>query len=422
MRWLVVSPYLPHPAIGHGGGTAVLQLCRALARVHDTRLLCFRREREVGLESSLVDAGVDVHTVDFRSEQATGPSRLALMADRALHALRATREGRPLMVAKYDRAVMHARLREQLAAWKPDVVQVEYGFMAPYARTALDARDGAAPHVLLNTHELGSLVRLRRAAAATSRGQRTRRGRDLAEWARHESSYVHWADTVGCVTEGDRRVLEAMTAATNLVTLPLGTEVEAFAPLGPGHTTHPPRLLFVGSFAHPPNAEGAERFLTEVLPRIRARHPEVVTEIIGANPPEALRRRADGRVELPGFVDDLDAAFRRAQVFVAPLFSGGGIKIKVLEAMGRGAAIVTTPIGAEGIDPDGTACRVASDPATFADAVSDLLDDPGARSELGRRARALVEAHYSWPAIVRRLEERVQSSQARQGGTGRSSP
>jgi glycosyltransferase involved in cell wall biosynthesis len=233
---------------------------------------------------------------------------------------------------------------------------------------------------------------------------------------------VHWADTVGCVTEGDRRVLEAMTAATNLVTLPLGTEVEAFAPVGPGHTTHPPRLLFVGSFAHPPNAEGAERFLTEVLPRIRARHPEVVTEIVGANPPEALRRRADGRVELPGFVDDLDAVFRRAHVFVAPLYSGGGIKIKVLEAMGRGAAIVTTPIGAEGIDPDGAACRVAEDSAAFAGAVSDLLDDPGARSDLGRRARAHVEAHYSWPAIVQRLEERVQSSQARQGGTGRSSP
>lgn len=422
MRWLVVSPYLPHPAIGHGGGTAVLQLCRALARVHDTRLLCYRRERETGLESSLVEAGVDVRTVDFRSEQASGASRLGLMADRALHALRAARDGRPLMVAKYDRAAMHERLRAELSRWNPDVVQVEYGFMAPCARTVLEARDGERPHVVLNTHELGSLVRLRRAAAATDRRGRRRCGRDLADWARHEASVVHWADTVTCVTEGDRRVLEAMTAATNLATVPLGTEVESFPPVDPGLRTGSPRVLFVGSFAHPPNAEGAERFLADILPRVRARHPAVVAEIVGANPPEAIRRHAGPGVEIPGFVDDLDTAFRRAQVFVAPLFSGGGIKIKVLEAMGRGAAVVTTPIGAEGIDPAGAACRVVGDPTDFADTVADLLDDAGARAELGRRARHHVEHHYSWPAIVRQLEDLVQSSQARHGGTGRSAP
>ena len=420
MRWLVVSPYLPHPRIGHGGGTAVLQLCRALALEHETRLLCFRREREAGLEADLVADGVTVDTVGFRSDQAQGTERLGLIADRTRHWLRARGDDLPLMVAKYDRVDMHRRLRETIQRWRPDVVQVEYGFMAGYAATA---RATGGPHVLLNTHELASLVRLRRTARAPGTGPRRAEAAELRRWAAHERAYVAHADTILCVTEQDRVVLEAMTGATNLVTVPLGTDVANLAPTEPERSPGPPRLLFVGSFGHPPNVEAVRVLCDTVLPAVRAREPDAVLEIVGADPPAWLRERGTDGLVVHGFVDDLDAVYARAAVVVAPLVSGGGIKIKILEAMGRGAAVVTTPIGAEGIDENGDALVVVRSIDDFAPHVLGLLEDPARRGELGRRARTWIEERFAWPAIVGRLTGLVQSSsQARQGGTGRSEP
>lgn len=423
MRWLVVSPYLPHSRIGHGGGTAVHQVCRALARVHETTLLCFRRENEGGLEAELEDAGVAVETIAFRSEQARGVERVPLVFDRARRLLSARRRGRPLMVEKYDRQAMHTALDALIARIRPDVVQVEYGFMAPYAARARQAEP--TPHVILNTHELGSLVRLRRAAAARDRLAHRRHGEALARWAAHESTFADAADTIACVTEQDRTVLAALTDPSRLVTMPLGTDVEALPLTHPGDAPDPPHLLFVGSFGHPPNVEGMTDFLRRHLPRIRASRPDVVLDVVGAGAPSSLHDAAaahgDG-VVFHGFVDDLAPFYDRAAVFVVPLVSGGGIKIKVLEAMGRGAAVVSTPIGLEGIDDDGEASiRVGADD-DFATAVLSLLDTPDERRELGARARAWIERGFGWDGIVERLTARVQSSQARHGGTGRSKP
>jgi len=424
MRWLVVSPYLPHARIGHGGGTAVLQVCQALARVHETSLLCFRRESEMGLESELEAAGVKVHTVGFRSDQARGASRLPLVVDRVGRVIAARRHGRPLMVEKYDRQEMHRALDECLGTFQPDVVQVEYGFMAPYASHSRGV--ARAPHVILNTHELGSLVRLRRAAVAADSLARRRHGADVARWARHEAGFGVAADTITCVTEQDRTVLAALTDPARLITMPLGTDVASLPTTAPGDAPSPPHLLFVGSFRHPPNVEGMRIFLERDFGRILEAQKDVVLDVVGADLPDSLRSVAApfGRsVVFHGFVDDLAACFDRASVFVVPLVSGGGIKIKVLEAMGRGAAVVSTPIGLEGIDDAGQASRRVTGGDDFATAVLELLDDDATRADLGARARTWIEKGFGWDAIVRRLTERVQSSsQARQGGTGRSNP
>lgn len=422
MRWLVVSPYLPHSRIGHGGGTAVYQVCRALARVHETSLLCFRREAEDGLERELVEAGVSVHALPFRSDQARGAARIPLVLDRARRLAGARRQGRPLMVAKYDREAMHTALAARIEADRPDVVQVEYGFMAPYAA---HARRLGGPHVLLNTHELGSLVRLRRAAKATDPTARRRHGEDVARWAAHEATFGDAADTVACVTDQDRTMLATITDPQRLVTVPLGTDVGALPVVDPGVAAVPARLLFVGSFAHPPNVDGVRTFLEQDFPRIHAARPDVVFDVVGADPPAALREvatRFGDAVCFHGFVDDLDALYRQAAVFVVPLVSGGGIKIKVLEAMGRGAAVVSTDIGLEGIDAEGLASRRVAPGDDFAAAVLSLLDDADARRALGRRARTWIEEGFGWDAIVERLTALVQSSQARQGGAGRSRP
>ena len=427
MRWLVVSPYLPHPGIGHGGGTAVLQLCRALAARHETTLLCFRREDEAGLEADLIEHGVRVETVGLRSDRARGLPRVGLIADRAACALRAATKARPLMAEKYDRSAMHARLEALIAEIRPDAVQVEYSFMSTYARTARfgvdgvrtlwhkgpDPAEGDRPHVLLNTHEIGTLPRIRRLRRAGGRWSSWRASRELAIWAVHDHALVDAADTVLCVTEQDRRLLRSLSGTGDPVTVALGAEV-AEVPLTHRPTPDPtPSLLFVGGFAHPPNVEGALWLCDEVMPRVWARSSGIRVEIVGRAAPDALRRRAEGsggRIRISGFVDDLGEVFERNDVFVAPLVSGGGIKIKVLEAMGRGAAVVTTSIGAEGIDESGRACALADSAEDFAERILQLVDEPAERQRLGAAAHAWIRERFGWDAIVRDLTAIVEGS------------
>lgn len=406
MRWLVVSPYLPHPRIGHGGGVCVYQLCRTLAVEHEVALLCFRRAGEEGLERHLEEQGVGVHTVDFLSERDRGGARVALLADRMRCHWRAWRDGEPYMVTKYRRRAMFERLAELQTDFTPDVVQIEYGFMGPYARAIRETGGSPAPHVLLNTHELVTLARLR--TVANSPHSRAARG-ELTRWSRYESGLPGWADTVGCVTEQDRTLLHALGGAPNLRTLPLGVALDEIR-AREDHESEPPRLLFVGSFGHPPNVESARTLLEEIMPRVWRSVPDVRVDVVGKAPPAVVRdaaRRGGPRVNLHGFVEDLDPLFDASTLFVAPLWSGGGIKIKTLEAMARGAVVVTTPIGAEGIDDQGDSVAIAPDGGTFARAILELLDDPSRRNVLASRARKRIADHFSWAAIVGELARTV---------------
>jgi glycosyltransferase involved in cell wall biosynthesis len=405
MRWLVISPYLPHPEIGHGGGTAVLQLCEELARHHETTLLCFKREDEAGREAYLRARGVTVRTIPWRSDQARGLTRLALIADRARVLLRQRRSDRPFMVEKYDRAELRRAIDRVLDAESFDVVQVEYSFLAPAAGHA--RRHPSRPAVLLNTHEIASLPRERELERARDPMSRSRANRELNRWRAFESTLCEAADRVLCVTEQDRqRLADHLGGGERLATVPLGYRIDDIAP---AHTEErdPPRLLFVGSFAHPPNLAGARILVEEIMPLVSAVRPDIRLDVVGRGADTGLIEAAErhaGRVRMHGFVADLDPLWARCSIFVAPLFTGGGIKIKVLEAMARGACIVSTPIGVEGIDESGDASTIADSAEDFAARILDLALDPERRALQATRAREKLVREFSWASIVERLE------------------
>jgi glycosyltransferase involved in cell wall biosynthesis len=429
MRLLLVSPYLPHRAVGHGGGMATYGLAIALARHHQVTLLCFQRSHEsASLAADLAGFGVRVETVSFRSGADRGPARLRLVLDRAACALRAVANGRPYLVERYTRATMGRRLLQLLQELRPHAVQVEYEFMAPYARLARQAlrdrpqlwpddREAGSPRpptVSLNTHEVGVVPRLRRVVSARGAWDRLRRAGELSTWARYEADSARWADLVVCVTDQDRAVLQALSGAPDLVTLPLGVDASALAGVT-GALAAPRRLLFVGSFDHAPNRDAALLLVNRIFPRVRQRCPDVVLEIAGRNPPAALRAAASalpaGAVELLGFVPELDPLFERAWLFVAPLFAGGGIKIKILEAMGRGVPVLSTPVGFEGIDArPGQDAAVGHTPEDVAEQACALLESPGELRRMGAAGRRLVHERYSWDAIASRLVRQLQGT------------
>lgn len=156
-------------------------------------------------------------------------------------------------------------------------------------------------------------------------------------------------------------------------------------------------ILFVGKMDYAPNIAAVRRFASRVMPAVTAATGDVVFRVVGASPVaevKALERMADN-ISVEGFVEDLNGCYRSASVFVAPMFSGSGIQNKILQAMSAGCCVVTTPIGAEGLDMASGAFVVARGDADLTQACIDLLRDREMRLEYGRRARRYVAGHFS---------------------------
>ncbi len=183
----------------------------------------------------------------------------------------------------------------------------------------------------------------------------------------------------------------------------MGVDLEYFQPTS---STYQPHLLFTGTMSYFPNWDAALYFYKEILPLIRTAHPEITFNIVGNHPPEQIKRIANGiNVVVTGHVPDIRPHFDQAAVFVSPLRSGSGVQVKNLEAMGMGVPVVTTSIGAQGLEAKaGQDILIADAPEEFARHVIDLIQSSDLRQKIGDAGRQLVEAKYNWPILAQRLE------------------
>jgi glycosyltransferase involved in cell wall biosynthesis len=408
VKVLLITPYLPHVRVGHGGGTAVRNLAAELARLHDVHVFSLIRPGEASLVPEVENLGVGVSGVPFLDQSAQGWRRAKLFAHRLPAAGRALAGRYPYYVAKYGARGLVRSIVAEVQALGPDVVQVEYLQLALPLRELRRQRDRGAfgdtpPRLVLNSHELSSLPRRRRAAVADNHFSRAWLLAAASAWERLQVDATRWADATLCVTPQDHDLLASL-GGVNLHTLPLGVDIRdvAYRPAAGA----PPRALFLGSFQHPPNRSAARALVDDIWPRL---HPQLPGwELVLAGPGSdifvaGLSAPAAGIRGL-GYVDDLGELFASCRMFLAPLTEGGGIKIKILEAMGRGLPVVTTPIGAEGItEARDDTLWLAPDIATFpsqALAAATQRDEALRRAE---RARQHIEANFSWTAIAEQL-------------------
>jgi glycosyltransferase involved in cell wall biosynthesis len=166
-------------------------------------------------------------------------------------------------------------------------------------------------------------------------------------------------------------------------------------------------MLFLGSFRHEPNTVALDWFVNEVLPRIVARRPEARLVVVGAEaPPRHPYADRAPAIEIRGFVEDIREPLGRYAVFVCPVRSGSGVRVKLLEAFSSGIPVVSTRLGAEGLArQDGEFCWLADQPEEFADNVLRIFDDQPLAAEMAARARAEVVANWDMAAITARLVE-----------------
>jgi glycosyltransferase involved in cell wall biosynthesis len=392
LRLLFLVPFPPRRDGSHGGSRAVAELVTRLAERHQVALVHLRGEAESAPDDALLERCDLVRDVP-KPETPGGLGRLG----RRLRVAGALLRGTPTMVAGGTHPTFAAAVRDVARSWRPDIVQFEYHVMGAY----LQALEGSRAPRVLRQHEPG----------AATPGDRTRHRPGVARftgalerraWRRYEQSVMANVDTVVALTRRDAEDLRPLAGRTPIECIPLGVTPphRAYDPIGAGE-----RLVYVGNYAHSPNVEAVDRLIHVIFPGVRRSCPGAALEVVGAHAPDRWLGRERAGVTVVGSVPTVDPFLDRASVIVAPLASGGGMRVKVLEALAGGKAVVATPRALEGLDvQDGLQVRVAHTDDELIVATVALLRDPEARKALGARARAWALSTLGWDGPVAAFE------------------
>ena len=206
--------------------------------------------------------------------------------------------------------------------------------------------------------------------------------------------------------------------AKNLKVIGNGVDLTAFRPPNSPRQHGAKKLLFSGVMDYLPNENAMLWFVENVWPKLTTKHPDVQLVIAGMNPTPSIKKLGeDKRITVTGFVDDMLVYYHEANVFVAPFQIARGVQNKILQSFACGLPVVTTPIGAEGIDcHDGTDCLIASNPHDFVEKINILFEDKGCYENISANATKLVNDHFTWDASNRKLFELFHSPNDSQAG------
>jgi glycosyltransferase involved in cell wall biosynthesis len=316
----------------------------------------------------------------------------SLASTRSFERLRVTL---PAMQRTLDRVLRTERF---------DIVNLEFPYLGQY--NLRQAPPGEAPPVLVvDSHEIAYDLTRQFARSGGTLGRRLYTGVNWRKLRREELRTYRNADGVYlCSSLDEQRLLDQVPGVPTAV-VPNAADVEYFQPRPSDPPPDGRTVVYFGLLSTVPNVDGVTHFAREIWPRIAAANPDSRFKIIGGRPPPSLTALASPQVEVTGFVPDLRPHLAAAAVVVVPLRLGGGTRLKIVEAMAMGKAIVSTSLGAEGIEAiPGRHLLIEDEPTAFADAVSRLLVEPALAASIGRSARELAVDRYSWGGAVRALE------------------
>lgn len=392
MRVLFLSQIIPYPP--HGG---VLQrgyhILRQLGQRADVHLLAFLHPDELptpeAVEESRHALLATCRNVEFFPlwAKSSAVSRAAALAA-------GLASSRPFSTVAHRSAAFQARVDALLASGAFDAVHVDTIALNRFLRIR------PSIPAMLTHHNIESMLLERRAAVETRPAQRWILARESRKLASYERVVAPAYDVNLMMSVVDAQLLAGRAPGARTAIVPNGVDTTYFTPGDSREET--PAVIYTGGMNMLANRDAVMYFLDAIWPSIVDRVPAVRFFAVGQDPPAELRAmaRRDPRVVVTGKVPDIRPFVRQAAVYVIPIRVGGGTRLKVLDAMASGKAIVSTSIGCEGIDvAAGTHLEVADAPASFADTTVRLLGDPTERRALGQSARALVERLYAWPVV-----------------------
>jgi polysaccharide biosynthesis protein PslH len=405
MKLLFITPFLPGPPI-FGGQRRVHGLMTSLAGSHELSVI------------ALTDGYVDQRPSELEAKRycrhvISVPQHYHRLdgTDKRLTQLRSLLSARSWERRVYTRPAMQRAIDQHLITHTYDAIICEFVFMADYQLRR--ARDRT--QLVLDEHNI-EFDLLRRTA------QRSRLERKLfhaVNWRKLKHEEVRsWRRFDGCTLTSRRDEAIVNSEAPQVPTAVIANGVDTAQFSARDVPEAPETLLFFGAINYYPNTDAAVSFAEQVMPLLRPHHPRLHLRIVGPVGEGPVTRLRGRDIAVVGFVDDLQAEIAQAAVVIAPLRIGGGTRLKILEAMAMGKAIVATRIGAEGLDVQhGHDILLADSPAEQAREIGRLLGDPALRARLGDNARATAIANYSWTASAKKLEAFLQQlSEERRAG------
>ena len=363
MKILFLSPTVPFP-LTDGGRIRVFNLLKQIAEKSDVTLLALETQpTDAEGVTELQQLGIQVHLV---------PNAPTLPRVSFGTLVNAFLKRQPITVARYDLPVYRQKFRELVATENFDLVHYEMFHTAQF-RTEVDL-----PSVL-SQQNVDSAIWRRLCGETANPFYKFAYWTQQLAFQRYERVLSPKFDAVTCTSDIDAAVFQRHCAEDTIEIIPNGVDVTHYQP---DFTSEAPaHLIYIGSMDWYPNEDAVAFFADEVLPGIQDKVPDVQFSIVGGNPSVRVQKLAAREgVVVTGRVPEIKPYFAEATVFVVPLRIGSGTRLKILEALAMGKAIVSTSVGAEGLDlKDGEEIFIADEPTPFADAVTRLLTDASLR-------------------------------------------
>ncbi len=387
--WVKAGKLLP---VDTGGKIRSFNILRKLVRSNAvTTLSYYGGERDLNYEGALAKELPGAHCIH------TGAPDGGVLTQ-ALDYLRRLPNPAPYAVSKFTDHQVVETLRDWLPANRFDVA------VCDFLSASLNFPNQLPLPCVLFQHNVESSLWMRMAKTEANPIRKLSYKVETAKMQRYERAILQRFHHVIAVSETDKQQMLAMDPTCAISVVPTGVDTEKYQ-VFPSASGDPPRIVFTGSMDWEPNIDAVEYFCREIWPTIVRRFPQAKFQIVGRNPHARVKQLASSTVEVTGTVPSVSDYLRDAAVVIVPLRIGGGTRLKIFEAMAMGKALVSTTIGAEGLDvTSGENCILADNPGNFGDSILSLLSDVPLRRRYERTAAALA-AQYDWSNIARQFEE-----------------
>jgi len=392
--WVKAGKLLP---VDTGGKIRSYNILRHLARNHEVTLLSYyggqrdttyeaEIQRELPGAQTIYTAALDGSTVVQSVAYLGGMFQAA-----------------PFAVSKFTHSKVRKAVASHDASKRLDVA------VCDFLSASLNFPENLITPTVLFQHNVESALWVRMATTESNPVKRFAYQIEAKKMTHYERRALSKFHHVIAVSEHDRQQMLAMDPSCSITVVPTGVDTQKYS-LAPPASANPPRIVFTGSMDWEPNIDAIDYFCRDIFPSVRAEFPSAVFQIVGRNPHHRVKQLASSSVQVTGTVPSVAEYLRDATVVVVPLRIGGGTRLKIFEAMAMGKAVISTSIGAEGLDVEsGRDLVLADDAASIAQAINLLLQDSAVRRRY-EEAAAKLAAQYDWSNIEQRFAQVLQEA------------
>jgi len=395
MHIAILDEELPFP-LTSGKRIRTLNLLQRLAKRHRLTYVCHSNadfKETHAAERHFADIGIEAVVVDRAVPQKRGAQFYARLGGNLLSSL-------PYSVATHASPEL-CRAVERVAADR--CIDLWHCEWTPYAQTMRDLDVG--PWVVM-AHNVESLIWQRYTETEKNPVKRWYIRKQWRKFERFEQWAYSAARRTIAVSPDDARMIRERFGVWHVDVVDNGVDTKYFRPAQ--SAPEPKTILFLGSLDWRPNIDGVRLLLDNIFPTVKAFEPDAKLLLVGRNPPDWLRQQTHNRpgVELHGSVPDVRPFVARATVLAVPLRIGGGSRLKILEALASGLPVVSTKIGAEGLELDpGQHFEVVDGTEPMAEALVTAIRNPQQMRQQAEQGRRKVLARYGWATLADRLEQ-----------------